>query len=199
MGINLNLEKQRGVLLKSKVIPKAALAVSVILSVWLSIFVSLRWDLNRKKQVLQKFEEKNRIYVSLKNKITFLEKEQENLLKEKKLLDTFLGQPFFWSEKISTLADALPEEAWLRRVAFNKEREAEILKISGFLFSAGEERKPLTILNQFIKALRENPSFFQHFSEINMVDAKTTQSTGGTSSGEVNEILEFNLELPLKK
>jgi hypothetical protein len=58
--------------------------------------------------------------------------------------------------------------------------------------SLNPEEKPLSTLNNFIKRLKDDKSFSENFTEIRLVDVKSM-------SLQNKEVLEFNLELPLKK
>jgi Tfp pilus assembly protein PilN len=163
-----------------------SLAVIVIINMFFGIV------LMNKKAVVANLEKRYKIYQDLQGDIKGMDENVAYLNREFALLERFFPKKFFWSEKLLELSKKLPEEIWFQRLSISGEKTKETLKINGSVANLSLEEKPLAILNRFIKTLKDDQSFSENFSEIRLIDVKS-------SSINNKEILEFNLELPIKK
>lgn len=145
-----------------------------------------------KKSTVANLEKRYTIYQGLQEEIKGLSANVAYLDRELTLIENFFPKKFYWSEKLLQLSKKVPEEIWFQRLSVSTNKEKELLKINGSVANLNPEEKPLSLLNKFIKALKDDRDFSASFSEIRLVDVKT-------ASLQNKEILEFNLELPLKK
>jgi Tfp pilus assembly protein PilN len=163
-----------------------SLAIIVIINMFFGVI------LMNKKSTVANLEKRYKIYQGLQEEIKGLNTSVAYLNRELTLIDDFFPKKLYWSEKLLQLSKKVPEEIWFQRLSINTDKERELLRINGSVANLNPEEKPLSLLNKFIKTLKDDQVFSVSFSEIRLVDVKT-------ASLQNKEILEFNLELPLKK
>ena len=140
---------------------------------------------------LRDLEQKYQEYISLEKQARALLKKTNDLERESTILDKFFPQHDFWSENLSELARLTPQEIWINKLTVDTQNKKEVLKIQGTLFTLQTDERLISVLNRFIKALRNDRELFKNFLDIILVDVKTTTTQG-------KEVLKFNLELPVK-
>jgi Tfp pilus assembly protein PilN len=163
-----------------------ALALIVILNMFFGFM------LMNKHNIVNNLEKKYKVYQGLQGEVKSLQENIDYLNRKSALMQNFLPTKFYWSEKLLELSKKVPEEIWFQRLSISSDREKDTLRINGSVANLNREEKPLSILNNFIKTLKDDEVFSKNFSEIRLVDVKS-------SSLQNKEVLEFNLELPLKK
>ena len=193
MAINLLPPEEKVSLVEKKIISRKALCgllCSLALIVILNMFFGL--VLMSKKAAVGALEKRYKIHQGLQEEIKGLNGNVAYFNREFALIENFFPKKFYWSEKLLQLSKKVPEEIWFQRLSISSDKERELLKINGSVANLNPEEKPLSLLNKFIKALKDDQDFSASFLEIRLVDVKS-------ASLQNKEILEFNLELPLKK
>lgn len=193
MSINLLPPEEKISSVDKQIISRKALCgflCSLALIVIINMFFGL--VLMGKKSVVANLEKRYNIYQNLQGEIKGLDENIAYLNREFDLIDKFFPKKFSWSEKLLELSKKVPDEIWFQRLSIIGEKDKEILKINGYVANLNLEEKPLAILNRFIKMLKDDQSFSTNFSEIRLIDVKA-------STLKNKEILEFNLELTIKK
>jgi Tfp pilus assembly protein PilN len=145
-----------------------------------------------KKSTVATLEKRYKIYQDLQGEIKGLNENIAYSNREAALIENFFPKKFSWSEKLLELSKKLPEEIWFQRVAISTYKDNGMLRIKGSVANLNLEEKPLSILNRFIKTIKADTSFSASFSDIRLADVKSTILKN-------KDVLEFNLELPVKK
>ncbi|MCK5287950.1 MAG: hypothetical protein KAJ79_02725 [Candidatus Omnitrophica bacterium] len=125
---------------------------------------------------------------NLQKEIEELKKNISCLQGKTNLLNHSLFKKFYWSEKLIIFSQMLPKEIWLKTI---KVDESGNLKLHCFLLPPKSEKRPLSLIRDLIKNLQNNDAFFKDFTEISLVDLKS-------SSIKDKEVLIFNLMLSIK-
>jgi len=184
MGINLLPESET---IKSvsinKIIKRSATAIlcSILLVASAAVYLSVK--INVTNSEFKKLESKFKDYTELQRAVKGLDQDLTFLNGEATLITEKLSRRLIWSEKLLILAQIMPEAMWLKTITANKQNE---MHLKGLLLPLVAERRPLAILSDFIKQLKEDQGFFMGFSEISLVDVKTIKANE-------REILEFNI------
>lgn len=191
MKINLLPEQEQAANLNKREITKRLLyGVFPVLAFTAAIFFILTVSLNLEKSKFAVMNNKYQNYVNLKRDVQKLKEDVYSLNKESALINSSFFKKFFWSEKLLFLSEIMPAELWLKTIRVGKENE---IRLQGFLLpsSVAEERRPISILSNFIRSLQENEEFFKDFSEISLVDVKSVSTKD-------KDIFEFNITLIIK-
>lgn len=191
MKINLLPEQEQVANLNKREITKRLLyGVFPVLAFTAAIFFILTVSLNLEKSKFAVMNNKYQNYVNLKRDVQKLKEDVYSLNKESALINSSFFKKFFWSEKLLFLSEIMPAELWLKTIRVGKENE---IRLQGFLLpsSVAEERRPISILSNFIRSLQENEEFFKDFSEIVLVDVKSVSTKD-------KDIFEFNITLIIK-
>lgn len=191
MKINLLPEQEQAANLNKREITKRLLyGVFPVLAFTAAIFFILTVSLNLEKSKFAVMNNKYQNYVNLKRDVQKLKEDVYSLNKESALINSSFFKKFFWSEKLLFLSEIMPAELWLKTIRVGKENE---IRLQGFLLpsSVAEERRPISILSNFIRSLQENEEFFKDFSEILLVDVKSVSTKD-------KDIFEFNITLIIK-
>lgn len=191
MKINLLPEQEQAANLNKREITKRLLyGVFPVLAFTAAIFFILTVSLNLEKSKFAVMNNKYQNYVNLKRDVQKLKEDVYSLNKESALINSSFFKKFFWSEKLLFLSEIMPAELWLKTIRVGKENE---IRLQGFLLpsSVAEERRPISILSNFIRSLQENEEFFKDFSEISLVDVKSISTKD-------KDIFEFNITLIIK-
>lgn len=191
MKINLLPEQEQAANLNKREITKRLLyGVFPVLAFTAAIFFILTVSLNLEKSKFAVMNNKYQNYVNLKRDVQKLKEDIYSLNKESALINSSFFKKFFWSEKLLFLSEIMPAELWLKTIRVGKENE---IRLQGFLLpsSVAEERRPISILSNFIRSLQENEEFFKDFSEISLVDVKSISTKD-------KDIFEFNITLIIK-
>jgi Tfp pilus assembly protein PilN len=100
-------------------------------------------------------------------------------------IDALMANRFSWAKKLNDLGDSITQGIWLTDLSYEEKlteipaqaktpaRKANVgyLNISGYASSMGEQGTAL--IGKFITSMKENPSFFNDFSEIKLESIKT--------------------------
>ena len=191
MRIDLSPTKQPKALKSKFIIKRFIISVfcSILIVFIVNVYFSLTLDL--KKAKLSKSKEKYKLYLSLQNDVSDLEKQIDSFNSRRSMYKKMLYKRFLWSEKLVQLAKIIPEEMWLRKLTLETKDENELLRIHGSLFTLNKADKPIWLLNNFIKTIQTNNNFFKDFSDIYLIDTRTISTNN-------KEVLDFNMELILK-
>jgi len=193
MAINLLPPEEKVSLVEKKIISRKTLCgllCSLALIVIINMFFGL--VLMNKKAAVAVLEKRYKIYQDLQGEVKSLNENIAYLDREFALIENFFPKKFSWSERLLELSKKLPEEIWFQRLSISGDKEKETLKISGSVANLNLEERPLSMLNRFIKTIKDDTSFSAGFTDIRLVDVHATTVKN-------KEILEFNLELPVKK
>lgn len=192
MNINLLPEKE---IIKSldKIDLAKKLLCGVLCSVALVVIVNLYFGfiIGHRQGKLTALEKEYHDYLELKESVKKLNQEIDSLDKMSALLEEFSPQQFYWSAKLLDLSEIIPEEIWLNKLQAEIKEDEEKLSLQGYLLPFRIEERPISVLNRFIKRIKEEDKFFKDFSDIFLVDVKA-------ASLKNKEVLEFNIELILK-
>lgn len=193
MAINLLPPEEKIKVIDKQIVGRKALCgflCSLALIVLINMFFGI--ILMSKNSYVANLEKKYKIYQDLQGDIKKIKENIDYSNREFELIDKFFSNHFYWSEKLLKLSQKVPEEIWFQRLSINNDKDRGVLKINGLVANINSEERPLSILNKFIKTLKNDQTFFNDFSEIRLIDVKS-------ASLKNKEGLEFNLELLLKK
>jgi len=192
MKIDLSPEVKKEPPAISGILKRGILGILVSLSAVLAM--NFYYDINLKyeeNRILQ-LQEKHQAYLKSETQMQEIKKDVEYLDKKISAFNNLLPRRFYWSEKLLSLARIIPEEIWLRKLSIERKDSREMLKLRGFLFTLRADERPISVLNNFIKALKADKSFFGDFSNMSLVDTRMT-------SVKNRNVLEFNMELSVKE
>ncbi|MFH0857922.1 MAG: hypothetical protein V1842_00030 [Candidatus Omnitrophota bacterium] len=128
------------------------------------------------------------------NKINSLKKQQDELNAELNFLESNLKEDILWSKELAQLRSIVPQEVWLRRLAFEKkgkkDAEASKLTFRGGTISQGR-LSSMEILGRFLSQLQEDKVLALNFNNPNLKDSHAEKYRS-------IEITAFSIEMPLK-
>ena len=190
MKINLLPESETTkVLDKNEIIRRSIFGLLFTLATIAIFFISFGINMRFKRLEFVTLESKYKNYVSLKTEVQTLKEGIHALNKEFGLIDSSLFKKFFWSEKLLSISKIMPKEIWLREIRLDKKDQ---VKVQGLLLPSSSEERPISVLSQFIRSLKEDKAFSKDFSEIALVDVKSIFVKD-------KDIYEFNIALTVKK
>ncbi len=185
MAINLLPEKEIIKSLdKKEIIKKFVCGVLCSLAVIVLVNIYLKVSLETKKVSLKKLQSKYKEYLSLREAKNKLEKEITELKRKKVIIKRASPQHRNWTSNLIRLTELMPEEMWLNKLAANTNLNTNTIQIEGFLFTLDIYKRPISILNDFIKSLNNTDVFYN----INVRNIRTVSLKG-------KEALKFNLSL----
>jgi len=199
MSINLIQKEDKLGLIEKKVIFKKFIYNTIFsLIVWGCVNLYFSFILINTNKKVAALEKEFNNYTNLQKKIEASQNELDELNKKLKILKSFYKRDFFWSEKLLILTKSMPNEMWLENLKIEKVDKKEILKLNGYIYASDTQEKSISILNNFIKSLKEDEFFFKDFADINLVDAKATIKE--INSVNINKnILRFELNIYTKE
>lgn len=190
MKINLLPESEISRALdKNEIIRRSVAGLLFSLAFIALFFIIFGINMRFKRSKFVTLEGKYKKYVTLKAKVKTLKDRIYALNKEFGLINTSLFKKFFWSEKLLSISKIMPREIWLRSLRVDKKGK---VKMKGLLLPSSSEERPISILSQFIRSLKEDREFSKDFSEIALVDVKSI-------SVKDKDIYEFNISLTIKE
>ncbi len=152
--------------------------------------------------VLRSLEKKYKEILPAKTEADKLSAQASVMSNKVKAIDELMVKRFSWAKKLGSMNDAITPGVWLTQLEYDeklverpragasnaqKAREAQgkpamekvlerYLIISGAASSMGEEGTAL--IGRFIKSLKENPSFYSDFGDIELGNIKREQVSG---------------------
>jgi len=122
-------------------------------------------------------------------------KERDALLKRKKELNGFLTllkdgvkRDIFWSKKLASLANLVPEEIWLKEISLEQGIALNVWAAVSYLKS---DEELLNKINNFIEEIKKDSAFFKDFQNLALLEINKT----GDSN---RNIMDFKLRLSLR-
>ena len=189
MHINLLPEQNSNKSQTTKTILKISIFGFLIVSLLTGIlYTSINVTLIANKKEFLVLKDTYDQHQNLQKEIEELKKNISFLQGKTNLLNHPLFKKFYWSEKLIIFSQMLPKEIWLKTIKVDKSGN---LKLHCFLLPPKSEKRPLSLIRDLIKNLQNNDEFFKDFTEISLVDLKS-------SSLKNKEILIFNLMLSIE-
>ncbi len=116
----------------------------------------------RKKQILKLVREEQGFAVE-KQEVEIIDREISLLKAKMGALDQVVKRKILWAKKLNEISDLMLPGIWLSRIRTDEEGN---FMIEGSVISRKEEA--MASVGKFMKNLREDPSFFQDFSDIKL-------------------------------
>lgn len=148
----------------------------------------------RKKNLYQITQEyKNTL--DLTKKTEALKQEQNRLIGEINILNSYLKRDILWSEKLIQLRNLIPREVWLKQLSFEKKSVGSTYLSSLFLKGSlmpQDKSSPVGTLSMFVNKLKEDEAFFADFENLTLSDFRMETYKN-------IETMAFFIEMPFKK
>lgn len=97
-----------------------------------------------------------------------------NALKRKaKGLEGIKTNRLLWARKLNDLSDSVVSGMWLTKLSLNETPERKYLSIEGNVSSYSKDEA--AVIGRFMKALKENKSFFRDFEDIQLNTMQQTK------------------------
>jgi Tfp pilus assembly protein PilN len=169
--------------------------VAIILGAGVIILVLLggilRIELARKNKILSKIMTRVKESDLLAENIEDLKRREESLKEELDNIEVYLDRGLIWSNKLIQISNIIPEEVWLTRISFKREKDKkENLNIQGALVPLADT-PAINVLSAFMNKLKEDEEFFSDFEDLLIREIRT-------STKKSIDIMEFELQLVLK-
>lgn len=125
-----------------------------------------------------------------------LVEERDALIRRKQELSSFLAllekdfkRQIVWSKKLSSLANLVPIEIWLKEFNFSvKDKSSWTIEVSAAVGYLKTDEEMLDKIDAFIERLKADVDFFEHFQRIVLVEINKT-------GGEKGNIMDFKLRI----
>ena len=130
----------------------------------------------------------------VKEEVKAFNKEKDRLIRGIDFLSGYLKREIIWSEQLNQLRNLIPQDAWLRKLSFEKKAGTErvsTFNLSGGLIAKGNA-SPISILSSFVDKLKSNKEFSADFDNPVLADLRTEMYSGV-------EIMVFSIEMPVRK
>lgn len=192
---------------KLKFLPFALAALAFVAAIQLFLFGSIVVKKRQNIKLAQTWKE----LLPSKNEIDKIKQEHKDLKVKEYTIGEFVRKKMLWAKKLNDLSDSVAPGIWLTDVSIKEEIIQEppppvprgtkvkkyrkrVLNITGRAVSAvgGEAAS----IGEFVKSLKENEGFFEHFSSVELSSSKTVRIR--TKAMKYVEVMEFVLACPFR-
>jgi len=161
-----------------------------IVAALVGIQLLLNITLAVKKRSLKKLDAKWVIIEPKRKEMLAIKKEVHKYKDKIAKIGTLSGDRILWAKKLNDMSDSMVHRIWLTSVSLERFSGRQLLSIKGNASSFGEDEA--AIVGRFMKALKENKSFFNDFDEIELGTIQQKKLKGV-------EVMDFSIKCYFKK
>ena len=148
-------------------LPKIPLlpATSVFLAILLVVYLVMGLAVGSKKHTLRKLTKKWEDLTPQKKKVELLKTQVNTLEGKVEIIDQLTINRILWAKKLNDFSNLITSSVWLRSLSLYASNRCLVMKGT----VASREGEEMASVGRFMRALKENKSFFEEFASLELV------------------------------